>query len=316
MLDTLLAALVPMATLFAAIGLGVLIGGRVPQLGPVAGAWMGRVTPVLVALQGVAVGSAPEVIAQLPIIGLRALVVAGCAILGSVAVAALWIGRGGVGGHGALQSHAAGAPANPLKASASMAVALGVGLAAGAAALWPAQSGWPSIADAAWWSVLTLCVLIGVDLGSGDLRARLREAGPRLLRVPAAVVVGSLAGGAVAGVWLGPVAPAAAAGFGWYSLAGPLVMQSMGAEAGAVAFLANLMRELVALLVIPLVVTRRPAGPALGAAVAGAPAMDTALPFLARYGGGDTALIGLVSGAVVSVLAPVLVTLVGALFGG
>jgi hypothetical protein len=61
-----------MATLFAAIGGGALLGGWAPRLGPLAGAWMGRVTPVLVALQGVAVGGAPEVVAQLPVLGLRA----------------------------------------------------------------------------------------------------------------------------------------------------------------------------------------------------------------------------------------------------
>jgi len=315
-LDPLLAALMPMATLFAAIGGGALLGGWAPRLGPLAGTWMGRVTPVLVALQGVAVGGAPEVVAQLPVLGLRALVIALAAMGGSVALAWLWLGVQGIGAQGSLQSHAAGAAVHPLRASASMALALGVGVVAGALGLWPVGGSWPSIGDAAWWSVLVLCVLIGVDLGSGDLRARLRETGRGLLRVPCAVVVGSLVGGALVGLWLGPVAPASAAGFGWYSLAGPLVTQSMGAEAGAVAFLANLMRELVALLLIPVVVAQRPAGSALGAALAGAPAMDTALPFLARYGGGEAALVGLVSGATVSVLAPVLVTLIAAAFGG
>jgi uncharacterized membrane protein YbjE (DUF340 family) len=256
------------------------------------------------------------VVAQLPTLGLQALSVAAAAMGGSVALAWLWFGARGVGAQGSLQSHAAGAAVHPLRASLSMAVSLAVGIAAGAAGVWPVGPGWPSIGDAAWWSVVVLCVLIGLDLGSGDLKTRLRETGLGVLRVPCAVVLGSLGGGLALSVWLGPVAPAAAAGFGWYSLAGPLVTQSMGAEAGAVAFLANLMRELVALLVIPIVVAHRPAGPALGAAIAGAPAMDTALPFLARYGGGEAALVGLVSGAAVSVLAPVLVTLVGVLFGG
>jgi uncharacterized membrane protein YbjE (DUF340 family) len=311
-LNDLMSAFVPMATLLGAIGAGAVVGGMRPALGPTAGAWMGRTTPVLVALQGVLVGSAPQVVAELPSLGGRALAVAVAAMAGSALLVRLFAAGRVLRAGATLHSHAAESAAHPLRATLVLATALVVGVALGIAAVWPAGPWIPTPQAMAWWGLVLLCALVGIDLGSSGLGRRVRETGVATLRVPVATVLGSLAGGLALWPLFGREALAAASGCGWYSLAGPMLTQSMGPEAGAVGFLANLLREVLSLLILPWLVGYGRVGGTLSVAIAGATAMDTSLPFLARYGGGDVALLGLVSGAVVTSAVPVLLVVFGA----
>jgi uncharacterized membrane protein YbjE (DUF340 family) len=310
-LNDLMAAFVPMATLLGAIGAGAIVGTLRPALGLPAGAWMGRTTPMLVAMQGVLIGSAPEVVAELPSLGGRALAIAISAMAGSALLVRAFASGRVLRAGATLRSHAAESAVHPLRATALMATALVVGVLLGIAGVWPVGPWMPTPQSAAWWGLVALCALIGVDLGSSGLGHRVRETGVAALRVPVATLLGSVAGGLVLWPLFGREALAAASGCGWYSLAGPMLTQSMGAEAGAVGFLANLLREVLSLLLLPWLVGQGRVGGVLSVAVAGATAMDTSLPFLARYGGGDVALLGLVSGAVVTSVVPVMLVVFG-----
>ncbi|MCL4426688.1 MAG: lysine exporter LysO family protein, partial [Firmicutes bacterium] len=82
---------------------------------------------------------------------------------------------------------------------------------------------------------------------------------------------------------------------------------------GTMAFLANLLRELLALLLIPLVARRL--GKVMAVAPAGATAMDSTLPVISRFTDPQTAVIAFLSGAALTAISPFLIPfLVGFVF--
>jgi len=160
----------------------------------------------------------------------------------------------------------------------------------------------------------SLCLLlfgVGLDLGSRrDTWRRIPVLGPQALMVPVLVAAGSLAGAMAGGVFLGlPLNEAGAigAGFGWYSLSGVLLSKIYSVQTGTLAFLTNVMRELLAFLLIPPLAARL--GKLAAVAPGGATTMDTTLPLIARVTDADTAVIALINGSLLSALVPVLVPL-------
>ncbi|MFZ5648571.1 MAG: lysine exporter LysO family protein [Bacillota bacterium] len=102
-------------------------------------------------------------------------------------------------------------------------------------------------------------------------------------------------------------ASAVGAGFGWYSLSGVILSQIYSVEAGALAFLTNVMREIIAFVLIPVLAAR--IGSLAAVAPGGATTMDTTLPLIARSTDADTTVIAFVNGATLSAMVPVLVPL-------
>lgn len=104
---------------------------------------------------------------------------------------------------------------------------------------------------------------------------------------------------------------AATYGFGFYSLAGPLVTTAIGPAAGLVAFLTNFFRENLTMVTAPWL-GRRIRSEGL-TAMGGATTMDTTLYFITAYGDADAGSMALASGLVLTVLAtlaiPLLLTL-------
>ncbi|MFZ5643002.1 MAG: lysine exporter LysO family protein [Bacillota bacterium] len=159
-----------------------------------------------------------------------------------------------------------------------------------------------------------LCVMlvgIGMDIGSKrETWGRLWKMGMKVLLVPLLVAVGSLAGAVAGGAIISlPFNESAAigAGFGWYSLSGVLLAKIYSVETGALAFLTNVFRELIAFLIIPFLAARYSG--VVAVAPGGATTMDTTLPLIARVTDPETAIVALVNGLVLSSLVPVLVPL-------
>ena len=187
------------------------------------------------------------------------------------------------------------------------------GIFLGWAVLPPAAA---ALLDTAVTGLLALLVfLVGIDLGGN--RGAWRQAaaiGPRLLLVPLAIAAGSLAGAALAGALLAmPLKEAVAvgAGFGWYSLSGVLIAATYSVELGTTAFLANVARELIAFLLIPLLAARVGKLPAI--APGGATTMDSPLPIITRVTDAPTALTAFISGLILTAAVPVLIPLILAL---
>ncbi|HEY1197251.1 MAG TPA: LysO family transporter [Thermoplasmata archaeon] len=155
------------------------------------------------------------------------------------------------------------------------------------------------------WALYALLALVAFDLP-------LNWTGLRSVWVPlTAATAGALVAGALFAFLSGtalPVAMGTSLAFGWYTLAGPLVLARAGALLGLLAFLTNFLRENLTMVLSP-VVGRRLRGEGL-AALGGATAMDTTLYFVTRYGDRDAGSLALASGLILTVSASLIVPLV------
>ena len=105
-------------------------------------------------------------------------------------------------------------------------------------------------------------------------------------------------------------AAAASAGLGWYSLA-PTLLAPYSLSLSAVAFLSNVMREILSIVAIPFVA--RYVGYLECVALPGAAAMDTVLPVVIGATHERITIYSFASGVVLSLLVPILVPLIIAL---
>lgn len=165
-----------------------------------------------------------------------------------------------------------------------------------------------SVGDAALW---VLVLAVGINLGANReaLRGLPWQLGS-LVRLAAAVVMGSIAATVAVGLPLGVpwrVGAAVGAGLGWYSLSSVLAAKLAGAETGALVLLANMSREMLALLLIPWLAQRWGKWSAL--APGGATNMDTTLGLVNRYTDPETTALSFLLGVVLSALVPILVPL-------
>ena len=85
------------------------------------------------------------------------------------------------------------------------------------------------------------------------------------------------------------------------------MVSSMDPLMGVVAFSSNMLREVLHIILYPIVYRRcRIACIAMG----GATTMDTGLPVVALYGGRDAVVAALVQGGLITLLAPILLTII------
>lgn len=156
-----------------------------------------------------------------------------------------------------------------------------------------------------------LLFLIGIQIGENRQAWQvLQRFGVRALLLPVAVAVGSLTGALAAGVLLRiPLSQAGAvgAGFGWYSFSAVLLSKLHSPHLGALAFLTNILREFLAIVLTPYVA--KYIGKFSAVAPGGATTMDVTLPIVAKSAGEDAAVLAFLSGAVLSLLVPLLVPL-------
>ena len=129
--------------------------------------------------------------------------------------------------------------------------------------------------------------------------------------MPILIALGSILGAVIGGQMLNlpfNEASAVGAGFGWYSLSGVIISKIYSSDLGALAFLTNVFRELMAIILIPLLA--KLGNKILVIAPGGATTMDTTLPLITRsVKQKEIAVIAFISGAVLSSLVPVLVPL-------
>ncbi|MDQ7990691.1 MAG: lysine exporter LysO family protein [Candidatus Dactylopiibacterium sp.] len=154
--------------------------------------------------------------------------------------------------------------------------------------------------------LLLLIVLVGVDLTQVRLGAHWFSAAT--LSVPGLVVAGSLLA-AVAASWLTgeslKVALALSSGFGWFTLSSVLVGAQLGQTYGTMALMTDLLRELLAVVILYTLGRRHPHA---GIGSAGATALDSTLPIVKQACAPEAVPLALVSGFVLTVLAPVFIT--------
>jgi uncharacterized membrane protein YbjE (DUF340 family) len=167
----------------------------------------------------------------------------------------------------------------------------------------------PIIENASGYALNFLILTVGIELGyNRSVFHRLRVLGPKMLLIPFSIVLGSLTGGLMAAFILHReigISLSIASGFGWYSLSGILLTRLVNAEIGAIAFLCNVFRELMAVLIIPVIAKHLNFLTSI--APAGATSMDSTLPIISKSTDSETSLIAFINGFTLSVLVPFLV---------
>lgn len=157
---------------------------------------------------------------------------------------------------------------------------------------------------------LLLCV--GMTIGCNEnIAAEFKALNPRLAFLPMATILGAFAGSLVAWCLLqyrgATDCLAVGSGFGYYSLSSIFITQYKGAELGTVALLANIFREMITLLLSPLLA--KVFGPLAPISSGGATSMDTTLPIIVNTCGSQYTVVSLFHGFVVDFSVPFLVTM-------
>ena len=161
------------------------------------------------------------------------------------------------------------------------------------------------------YALYVLMFLVGISIGS-DKKAleALKHQNFKIILVPLATIIGTLAGSALISLVLGGKSLtdclAVGSGFGYYSLSTIFITQYKGAELGTIALVSNILRELIALLAAPLLV--RYFGKLAPISVGGATTADTTLPIITRFCGKEFVIISIVHGITVDLSVPFLVT--------
>jgi uncharacterized membrane protein YbjE (DUF340 family) len=153
--------------------------------------------------------------------------------------------------------------------------------------------------------LMLLLLLIGLQLRNAGLSLRKLLMNVQGLGIALVLMASSM----LAGVLLIPVLGlpwhqtlALTSGFGFYSLSGIVIGDALGPAWGGVAFMNDVLREIIALAIIPLVIARRPA---MAIGYGGATSMDFTLPVIRSSGGLACVPVAIASGFLLSFFAPV-----------
>ena len=160
--------------------------------------------------------------------------------------------------------------------------------------------------DCTVYALWLLMLLVGISIGSDRrLGEILRTLRPRVLLLPLATTVGTFAGTALVSLVLTysvSECMAVGAGFAYYSLSSIFISQYKGAELGTIALISNIARELITLLLTPLLA--RHLGPLIPISCGGASTMDTTLPVITRYCGKEWIFVSIVHAMILDFSVP------------
>ena len=163
----------------------------------------------------------------------------------------------------------------------------------------------------AFYALCGLLFFVGAGVGSdSSIVSRFRTLDIRMSLLPLGTVLGAFAGALAAVLLLhGRSATdclAVGSGFGYYSLSSIFITEYKGAELGTIALLSNIVREMITLLLSPLLV--KVAGPLAPIAAGGVTSMDTTLPIIMDSSGKQYAVVSLFHGFILEFSIPFIVT--------
>ncbi len=166
--------------------------------------------------------------------------------------------------------------------------------------------------------LLVLMTQVGLGFGSSDSFTSLKhDFRIEWLLLPLATIIGTLVAAVVMGTFwsLGSIydALAVGSGLGYYSLSSLLITQlktlaaspQLAAQLGIVALIANVVRELLAIICAPFFAKISPHSPI---SAAGCSSCDISLPVIARWSGERMVPLAILHGVALDMSVPVLVT--------
>ena len=164
-----------------------------------------------------------------------------------------------------------------------------------------------------------LMLQVGLSIGSDkNILKIINSVRPKLLLVPLATIIGTLVFSAIAALFISKwnifECLAIGSGFAYYSLSSILIMElktaslgvQLATELGTIALMANIMREIMALLGAPLFV--KYFGRFAPICAGGATTMDTTLPIITKYTGKDLVFLSILHGILVDLCVPFFVS--------
>lgn len=165
----------------------------------------------------------------------------------------------------------------------------------------------------------SLMLLIGISLGSNRELAEIKsQLSFKMLIVPFSTVIGTFIFSALAGLilsrWSVFDCMAVGSGFAYYSLSSVLITQlkepslgvQLATELGTIALLANIFREMTALLGAPFIY--RIFGKYAPISAAGVTSTDILLPSIVRYSGKEVIPIAVLHGLLINISVPFFVS--------
>ena len=186
-----------------------------------------------------------------------------------------------------------------------------------------AGAGFQPEADMHNWSLCILYALmlqVGIGIGSNrGLQQELKKLSPKMLLVPAATITGTLAFSAAASLllsqWSVFACMAVGSGFAYYSISSVLITQlkapsigmQLATELGTIALLANIFREMTALVGAPFI--RKYFGRLAPISAAGIGSADILLASISRYSGKDAIPLAILHGILINISIPFFVSL-------
>ena len=164
-----------------------------------------------------------------------------------------------------------------------------------------------------------LMLQVGISIGSNkNLKGIIKAINWRILLIPMGTIVGTLLFSALASLiisrWSVFDCMAVGSGFAYYSLSSILITQfktasvglQLATELGTIALLANIFREMMALLGAPLI--DRYFGKTATISAAGVNSMDIVLPAIKRYSGNEMIPIAILHGVLMDMSVPFFVS--------
>lgn len=150
---------------------------------------------------------------------------------------------------------------------------------------------------------------VGISVGlNKQVFQKIKEYHLKILLIPMGTIIGSLIGGLVTSLiidltWYDSMA--VASGLGWYSLSAVMIQDLAGIKVGTVAFMSNLLREIIAFITIPYIA--RTFNKYTAIAPAGATSEDTSLPMLIKYTNEEVVVMAIFHGVFCSFMVPILI---------
>ena len=151
-----------------------------------------------------------------------------------------------------------------------------------------------------------LIFFVGWEMGSDVERVRnVLKKGYKLLLIPFSSILGSIVAGFTIGLFLkmGPRGGAVvASGMGWYSFTGSFLTSQGYETLGAIAFTANILREILTIFFAPLLARIDVLAPV---ASGGATSMDSTLGIIRLVSGREIEPISFLNGFVITLVVPI-----------
>lgn len=165
--------------------------------------------------------------------------------------------------------------------------------------------------DLTFYALCALLLCVGIGIGSDrNIVTKFKSLDVRMALLPLGTALGTFAGSLVVSFILSGRSPldclAVGSGFGYYSLSSIFITEYKGAELGTIALLTNIIREMVTLLLSP--VLAKVFGPLAPISSGGVTSMDTTLPIIMVSSGEQYSAVSIFHGFILDFSIPFLVT--------